>query len=192
MEMKGSRTVPSDIETTWQALNDSDVLRACIPGCESIERVSDNESRVTMTARVGPVNAKFNGRLLLEDVVAPQSYTLRFEGQGGAAGFAHGSARVALAPIDDGTRIDYAVNARVGGKLAQIGSRLVDGAAAKMANDFFSRFVERTRSYTRSAGLPAAEAPAELGAAIRTMRIRLAIAVVLIAGIAIYWWLHPA
>ena len=98
MEMKGSRIVPADIETTWRALNDPEALRACIPGCETIERVSDTESRVTMTARVGPVSAKFSGRLLLADIVPPQSYRLQFEGQGGAAGFANGSAQVALAP----------------------------------------------------------------------------------------------
>ncbi len=192
MEMKGSRTVSSDIETTWRALNDPDVLRACIPGCERIERVSDTEFTLAMTARIGPVNAKFNGRLLLEDIVAPKSYTLRFEGQGGAAGFASGSAQVALAAVDDGTRIDYAVNARVGGKLAQIGSRLIDGAAAKLANDFFSCFVERAGSIARPVAGASGAAPAELAAAMRTMRIRLTVAVVIIAGIAIYWWLHPA
>jgi len=192
MDMKGSRVVPTDIDTTWRALNDAEVLRACIPGCESIDRVSDTEYRVAMTARVGPVSAKFSGRLLLADIVAPRSYTLKFEGQGGAAGFANGTAKVELSPADGGTRIDYAVNAQVGGKLAQIGSRLIDGAAAKVADDFFSRFVERAGSHVRPvAGLPDA-APADLGAAMRTMRIRLAVAAVLIAGIAIYWWLHPA
>jgi hypothetical protein len=189
MEMKGSRVVPTAIDATWQALNDPDVLRACIPGCESIERTGDTEYQVTMTARVGPVNAKFRGRLALADLVPPQSYTLRFEGQGGAAGFANGTARVALATADGGTRIDYAVSARVGGKLAQIGSRLIDGAAAKLADDFFARFVERASGPTaEGAGAP----PAELAAALRTMRTRLLIAAVIVAGIAVYWWLHQA
>src|ERR1700719_3779021 len=143
MEMNGSRTVPADIETTWRALNDPEVLKGCIAGCESVERVSDNEYRLTMTARVGPVSARFNGRILLADIVAPTSYTLSFEGQGGAAGFAKGEARVTLADNNPGTRIDYQAKAQVGGKLAQIGSRLVDGAAAKVADDFFARFADR-------------------------------------------------
>ena len=141
MEMNGSRTVPADIDTTWRALNDPEVLKACIPGCESVERVSDNEYRLTMTARVGPVSARFTGRIVLADIVAPTSYTLSFEGQGGAAGFAKGEARVTLSANEPGTRIDYQAKAQVGGKLAQIGSRLVDGAAAKVADDFFARFV---------------------------------------------------
>src|ERR1700704_6256034 len=150
MKMKGSRVVPTNVDTTWRALNDPEVLRACIPGCESIDRVSDTEYGIAMTARVGPVSAKFTGRLLLADIVAPRSYTLKFEGQGGAAGFANGTAKVELSPVDGGTRIDYAVNAQVGGKLAQIGSRLIDGAAAKVADDFFARFVERAGGSSRS------------------------------------------
>ena len=192
MDMKGSRQVPTDIETTWQALNDPEVLRACIPGCESIDRVSDTEYGLAMTARVGPVSAKFRGRLVLADVVAPQAYTLKFEGQGGAAGLANGTARVALAPVDGGTRIDYAVNAQVGGKLAQIGSRLVDGAAAKLANDFFARFVERAGGSARPMTGAVEAPPAELAGALRTMRIRLLLAAAIVAGAAIYWWLHSA
>ncbi len=192
MDMKGSRLVPTDIETTWQALNDPEVLRACIPGCESIDRVSDTEYGLAMTARVGPVSAKFSGRLVLADVVAPQSYTLKFEGQGGAAGFANGTARVALAPADGGTRIDYAVNSQIGGKLAQIGSRLVDGAAAKLANDFFARFVERAGGSARPMTGAVEARPAELAGALKTMRIRLLLAAVIVAGVAIYWWLHSA
>jgi carbon monoxide dehydrogenase subunit G len=173
-------------------LNDPDVLRACIPGCESIDRVSDAEYRLAMTARVGPVSAKFSGRLVLADVVAPQSYTLKFEGQGGAAGFANGTARVALAAADGGTRIDYAVKAQVGGKLAQIGSRLVDGAAAKVADDFFARFVERAGGSARATTGTAQGPPVETAGALRTMRIRLLLAAAIVAGVAIYWWLHPA
>jgi uncharacterized protein len=191
MDMKGSRLVPTDVDTTWRALNDPEILRVCIPGCESIDRVSDTEYRLAMTARVGPVSAKFSGRLLLADLVAPQSYTLRFEGQGGAAGFANGTARVALAPVESGTRIDYAVNAQVGGKLAQIGSRLIDGAAAKLAGDFFARFVEQAGGGARLAAEKAA-GPADVAAALRTMRIRLLLAALILGGIAIYWWLHPA
>ena len=191
MEMKGARVVPTDVDTTWRALNDPEVLRACIPGCESIDRVSDTEYRLVMTARVGPVSAKFSGRLVLADIDAPRAYTLKFDGQGGAAGFANGTAKVELSPADGGTRIDYAVNAQVGGKLAQIGSRLIDGAAAKVVDDFFARFVARAGSAAPAAA-EAAAAPAELASALRAMRTRLLLAALIVGGIAIYWWLHPA
>jgi uncharacterized protein len=192
MEMKGSRVVPTDVDMTWRALNDPEVLRACVPGCESIERVSDTEYRLAMTARVGPVSAKFSGRLVLADIAAPRSYTLKFEGQGGAAGFANGTAKVELSPTDGGTRIDYTVNAQVGGKLAQIGSRLIDGAAAKVADDFFARFVARASGSPPTTAEAAAAPPPELAGALRTMRIRLLLAALIVAGIAIYWWMHPA
>ena len=192
MEMKGSRVVPADVATTWRALNDPEVLRKCIPGCESIDRVSDTEYRVLMTARVGPVSAKFSGRLTLADIAAPRSYTLKFEGQGGAAGFANGSAKVELSPVEGGTRIDYAVNAQVGGKLAQIGSRLIDGAAAKVADDFFARFVARAGGGPPATTEAAAAPPPELTSALRTMRTRLLLAAVIVACIAIYWWLRAA
>ncbi|MGH8798816.1 MAG: CoxG family protein [Casimicrobiaceae bacterium] len=190
MDMKGSRVVPADVETTWRALNDPDVLRACIPGCESIERVLAEEYRVAMTMRVGPVSAKFAGRLVLADLVPQRSYTLQFEGQGGAAGFANGTARVALAPVDAGTQIDYAVNAQIGGKLAQIGSRLVDGAAAKVADDFFARFVAHVGARTPPAAQGTPVPTAERPAALRAMRFRLLLAALVIAAIAIYWWLQ--
>ena len=143
MEMTGTRTVPASVDATWAALNDPETLKACIPGCESLERSGENELKAAMTARVGPVSARFSGLIRLSDIVPASSYTIRFEGQGGAAGFASGEARVALAAQDSATRIDYTVKAQVGGKLAQIGSRLVDGAAAKIADDFFARFAER-------------------------------------------------
>ncbi|HXU56733.1 MAG TPA: carbon monoxide dehydrogenase subunit G [Casimicrobiaceae bacterium] len=190
--MKGSRVVPADVATTWRALNDPEVLRKCIPGCESIDRVSDTEYRVLMTARVGPVSAKFSGRLTLADIAAPRSYTLKFEGQGGAAGFANGSAKVELSPVEGGTRIDYAVNAQVGGKLAQIGSRLIDGAAAKVADDFFARFVARAGGSPPATAEAAAAPPPELASALRTMRTRLLLAALIVACIVIYWWLRPA
>jgi carbon monoxide dehydrogenase subunit G len=193
MEMNGSRTVPADIETTWRALNDPEVLKASIAGCESVERVSDHEYRMTMTARVGPVSARFTGRIIMTDVVAPTSYTLSFEGQGGAAGFAKGEARVTLADNKPGTRIDYQVKAQVGGKLAQIGSRLIDGAAAKVADDFFARFAERLGGAPAAAGA-AVPAPSDsrVRAAMRTMSVRLALAVIIIAAMAIYWLTRPA
>jgi uncharacterized protein len=199
MEMNGSRTVPADVDTTWRALNDPEALKACIPGCESVERVSDNEYRLTMTARVGPVSARFAGRIVLADIVAPTSYTLSFEGQGGAAGFAKGEARVTLSANEPGTRIDYQVKSQVGGKLAQIGSRLVDGAAAKVADDFFARFVDRlggAPAAAESTQLPGAavsgSAYSQVRAVLRVMWVRLALAAAIIAAMAIYWLTRPA
>jgi uncharacterized protein len=194
MEMNGSREVPASVEATWAALNDPEVLKACIAGCESIDRVSDNEYQVAMTARVGPVSAKFNGRIVLSDIVAPKSYTIRFDGQGGAAGFASGEAQVDLSPVGSGTRIDYKAKAQVGGKLAQIGSRLIDGAAAKVADDFFGRLVERLGGSNDAAATaaPAMIPPEAAASALKTMRVRLAIAVAIIAVMAIYWLTRPA
>jgi carbon monoxide dehydrogenase subunit G len=158
MEMSSTRSVPADVATTWRCLNDPDFLRDCIPGCESIESLSDSEYKVVMSARVGPVNARFNGKMTLSDLDPPRAYSLSFEGQGGAAGFAKGGARVELAPQDEGgttTAMTYRVKAQVGGKLAQIGSRLVDGAARKVADDFFAAFVAKiAASAPGEAGLP--------------------------------------
>ncbi|HEX7329572.1 MAG TPA: carbon monoxide dehydrogenase subunit G [Casimicrobiaceae bacterium] len=141
MDLSNTRTVPAAPAAVWEALNDPAVLAACLPGCESFERTDDGAFKVTMTARVGPVSARFNGRMTMTDVDSPNAYTLHFEGQGGAAGFAKGEARVSLAPSGAAeTALTYVAKAQVGGKLAQIGSRLIDGAAAKMADDFFARF----------------------------------------------------
>ena len=141
MEMTGEQHVPVSQEKTWQALNDLDVLKACIPGCESIVASGENEYDVVLTAKVGPVSAKFKGKLKLTDMNPPSSYHIAFEGQGGVAGFARGSAQVNLTPEgDENTRLEYAVKANVGGKLAQIGSRLIDGAAKKLAEQFFNAF----------------------------------------------------
>lgn len=191
MELTSSCTVPASIEKTWAALNDPEALKACIPGCESIERISDTEFTVAMTARVGPVSAKFNGRIVLSEIVPPTSYKIGFEGQGGAAGFARGGAKVALTPDGSGTRIEYNVNAQVGGKLAQIGSRLVDGAAAKVADDFFICFVERLGGGA-AAGVEPVVAPAEAAATARTAWLRLALAAAIIVAIFAYWLTRPA
>ena len=143
MEMTGEQLIPASQRDTWNALNDPEVLKACIPGCEAIERLSDTESQVLMTARIGPVSAKFKGKLTLSDINEPRSYSMSFDGQGGVAGFGKGSAQVQLTPEGDHTKLSYAVKATVGGKLAQIGSRLVDAAAMKIADDFFSNFNEK-------------------------------------------------
>jgi len=143
MEMTSEQVIPLPQQRVWEGLNDPEVLKACIPGCESIERVSDTEYRVAMTAAVGPVKAKFSGKLLLSEVNPPTSYRLSFEGSGGAAGFGKGSASVKLGPEAAGTRLSYTATAQVGGKLAQVGSRLIDGVARKMADDFFQRFNDK-------------------------------------------------
>ncbi len=167
MEMSNTRIVPAPPQAVWDALNDPTVLKDCLPGCESIEMGSEGEWQVVLAARIGPVSARFNGRMTMSDVVAPTSYTLRFDGQGGAAGFARGDARVSLAPSGEReTALTYVAKAQVGGKLAQIGSRLVDGVAAKMTDDFFGRFVERLRpAPPGEAGVPGAAAPAGTGIA---------------------------
>jgi carbon monoxide dehydrogenase subunit G len=143
MEMSGEQLVPAPQQAVWDALNDPEMLKACVPGCESIEPTGENAYQVLMVARVGPVSAKFKGKLTLSDIRPPESYSLAFEGQGGAAGFAKGGAQVRLSRKNEETLLAYDVKASVGGKLAQIGSRLVDAAAKKIADDFFRHFNEK-------------------------------------------------
>jgi carbon monoxide dehydrogenase subunit G len=140
MEMNGEQRIPATQQQTWEALNDPEVLKACVPGCESIEKLSDAEYQVLMMARVGPVSARFKGKLTLSDLDPPNAYSIAFEGQGGVAGFGKGGAKVRLEPAGEETLLRYDVKASVGGKLAQIGSRLVDAAARKIANEFFNAF----------------------------------------------------
>jgi len=152
MEMTGEQLIHASQADTWTALNDPEVLKACVPGCESIDRNSDTEYVVQMTARVGPVSAKFKGKLNLSNMNPPHSYSIAFEGQGGVAGFAKGGADVSLTPEGHATKLSYKVKANVGGKLAQIGSRLVDAAANKVANDFFVAFNEKVGKPAHPAG----------------------------------------
>jgi hypothetical protein len=144
----------------WQALNDVEVLRQCIPGVEEIEKTSDTSFTAKVRAKVGPVSARFAGEVTLSDLDPPNGYTISGEGKGGAAGFAKGGARVRLADDGAATLLSYDVDAQVGGKLAQIGSRLIDGTAKKMADDFFSRFAA-TVGASAAAAAPAAAAPPE-------------------------------
>jgi len=143
MEMTGEQLIHATLADTWAALNDPAILKECVPGCESIEKSGDNEYVVLMTARVGPVSAKFKGKMTLSDIRPPNSYSIAFEGQGGVAGFAKGGAEVSLKAEGHDTRLSYTAKANVGGKLAQIGSRLVDAAANKVANEFFISFNEK-------------------------------------------------
>ncbi|MBO6838105.1 MAG: carbon monoxide dehydrogenase subunit G [Alphaproteobacteria bacterium] len=142
MDMQGEYRIPASRETVWDALNDPEVLKACIAGCESLERTEDGGFEATVKAKVGPVKATFKGAVRLENVNPPESYTIVGEGKGGAAGFAKGGADVKLTEDEGETILNYTVNAQVGGKLAQIGARLVDSTAKKYATDFFEKFVE--------------------------------------------------
>jgi hypothetical protein len=174
MELTSTRIVDAPPDKVWAALNDPAVLKETIPGCESLERVTDSEWRAVVAAKVGPVSARFNGKMLLADLDPPNGYTLKFEGQGGVAGFASGEAKVALAPAESGkTALSYTAKAQVGGKLAQIGSRLIDGAAAKMADDFFARFAQRLAppEVVSEAGAPSTVQPAEGNRLIRYIAI---------------------
>jgi carbon monoxide dehydrogenase subunit G len=143
MELTGERLIPANQAATWAALNDPAILQACIAGCESLERSGDDAFAAVVAVRIGPVSARFKGSLKMVEARAPDGCTIQFEGQGGAAGFGKGAAEVALVPAEGGTLLRYAAKAQVGGKLAQIGSRLVDAAAAKLAGDFFAAFEAR-------------------------------------------------
>ena len=140
MELKGSRVIKADRETVWKALNTAEVLKECIPGCTELTGSPEDGFEAKVTQKVGPVKANFAGAVALSNIVPGESYTISGEGKGGAAGFAKGGADVTLADVDGGTELTYQVEAKVGGKLAQLGSRLIDGFAKKMADDFFQRF----------------------------------------------------
>ncbi|CAO3435213.1 SRPBCC family protein [Azospirillum endophyticum] len=142
MDMSGSHRIEASREAVWAALNDPDILRQCIPGCEEVVRQSDTEMTAKVVAKVGPVSAKFAGKVTLSDLDPPNGYTITGEGSGGAAGFGKGGATVTLSDEDGATLLSYTAKAQVGGKLAQIGSRLVDATARKMAEEFFSRFTQ--------------------------------------------------
>ena len=143
MKMNGEFRVPTDRETVWRALNDPEVLKECLPGCKEIEKTSDTEMTATLALKVGPVKATFAGGVTLSDLDPPNSYTLSGQGQGGAAGFASGEAKVRLTEDGGGTVVHYDVDAKVGGKLAQIGSRLIDSTAKKLAKQFFDSLAEK-------------------------------------------------
>jgi uncharacterized protein len=140
MDMNGSRQLAVTQQQAWDALNDPEVLKACIPGCEKVEATGEHQYSMAVAVKIGPVAAKFNGKITLGDIVPPQSYSIQFEGQGGAAGFGKGSSAVKLLPSAGGCELQYTVNANVGGKIAQLGQRLIDGVAKNMAEDFFKRF----------------------------------------------------
>ena len=143
MELTNQQTLPVAQAQAWEALNDITLLQAAIPGCEGITSTGEHQYEVLVTAAIGPVKARFKGKLQLENLQPPTSYTLRFEGQGGVAGFARGEATVSLSPEGEATRLAYAAKATVGGKLAQVGARLIDGVAKQLAGKFFESFNKR-------------------------------------------------
>lgn len=159
MDMNGSQRIEAPREAVYAGLNDVDILRQCIPGCDSIEKLSDTEMSAKVTLKIGPVKASFTGKVTLSDLDPPHGYTISGEGSGGMAGFAKGSAKVRLEPDGEATVLHYAVDADIGGKLAQLGSRLIDGTAKKLAGDFFTKFGE----IVGGGGAPEGDDPAPEG-----------------------------
>jgi carbon monoxide dehydrogenase subunit G len=160
MDLTGEYRIPAPRATVWAALNDADVLKACIPGCEELNKTSDTEFVARVVAKIGPVKAGFGGKVTLSDLDPPNGYTITGEGQGGAAGFAKGGAKVRLEAVDGGaaTILNYSADAQIGGKLAQIGSRLVEGTAKKLADEFFAAFAARVSAAAPPAAPVAAAA----------------------------------
>lgn len=140
MDMQGNRQLSVSQQQAWDALNDPSILKACIPGCEKFELISEHQYAVLVAVKIGPVSAKFNGKVTLADIQAPESYALQFEAQGGVAGFGQGESKVELVANAQGCELRYTVHSKVGGKIAQLGQRLIDGVAKSLAEDFFKRF----------------------------------------------------
>jgi carbon monoxide dehydrogenase subunit G len=179
MDLTGEYKIAAPREAVWRALNDPEILKQCIPGCESVEKTSDTAFAAKVRAKVGPVSAAFAGKVTLSDLDPPNGYKISGEGTGGVAGFAKGGAEVKLTPDGDGTLLAYTVQASVGGKLAQIGSRLIDSTARAMADQFFAKFAEVVGG--GAAVPPAAPAPAtEPGGLRPRVWIALLIAIVLL------------
>jgi carbon monoxide dehydrogenase subunit G len=179
MKMSGSRELPAPQAEVWRKLNDPEVLKRCIPGCESLERVDENALKATVAVRIGPVAARFQGNVKLGDLDPPNAYRISGSGSGGAAGSASGGANVRLKPSGTGTELSYDVDATVAGKIAQLGGRLIDATAASLANQFFDRF--------------AAEfAPASIPEGAGTPEAKPASAPATAAGPAWLWWVLAA
>lgn len=169
MDLTGEYRIPATTERVWAALNDPETLKACIPGCTELTRESNAQFVATVVAKVGPISATFKGSVTLSDLDPPRAYTITGQGQGGAAGFAKGSARITLAPEGAETVLRYEAKADIGGKLASVGSRLVQGVAKKTADDFFGAFVARVRTETQSPPTATTPAPPSDGVPSATM-----------------------
>ncbi len=165
MDMTGEYHIAAPRQKVWDALNDPEILKQAIPGCETITKHSDTEMSATVRAKVGPVSARFGGKVTISDRDPPNSYKIMGEGTGGPAGFAKGGATVKLTDDGAGTKLSYAVEANVGGKLAQIGSRLIDATARQMADNFFAKFAQVVVASAAPAPAPAAPAQAQAGEA---------------------------
>jgi carbon monoxide dehydrogenase subunit G len=152
MDMNGSQIINAPVDAVWKGLNDPEILRQCIPGCEALEKTSDTDMTATVVLKIGPVKARFEGAVQLSNLNPPHSYTISGEGKGGMVGFAKGGADVSLAEQGDGTTLlTYSVKADVGGKIAQLGARLIDSTAKKLAEQFFSTFTEKVNAGPGSA-----------------------------------------
>lgn len=183
MELTGQQILSLPVEQVWDALNDPAILQKCIPGCDTFEATGENQYRIVMAATVGPITAKFKGKLVLSDIQPPQSYKLKFDGSGGAAGSGKGTADVNLSTSPEGTVLQYTVSATVSGRLAQVGARLIDGVAKKMADQFFTRFrkaiePEETTETLQRSGVESAE---QIQKAKRDKRLRWAAAAIIAA-----------
>ncbi len=190
MEMEGSRTLAVTQQQAWDALNDPEVLKACIPGCEKVQRTADDRFDTVVAVKVGPVSARFNGKITLSDIHPPERYSLAFDSQGGAAGFGKGTAQVRLAPQAQGCELQYSVHAQVGGKLAQVGQRLIDGVARSMAEDFFKRFEQQMQQRYPAAPSAAAAPPTQEAAPARTIPAWTWIAAAAVLLAAAFWLLR--
>ncbi len=197
MDMTGEFRIPASRQKVWEALNDPAVLQKCIPGCEEVQKLSDTEMQAKVTAKVGPVKARFGGKVTLSDLDPPNGYKITGEGSGGAAGFAKGGAAVQLSDEGQGTRLTYKVDAHVGGKLAQIGSRLIDATARKMADDFFRNFTEVVGGGAAAAPEAAVAAPPPQPASPQAASPRLppviwVAGLVIVVGILLYFFTRAA
>jgi carbon monoxide dehydrogenase subunit G len=192
MELSGQETIAQSIQKVWEALNDPGILKECIPGCEEITQTGDNEYKIVLLAAVGPVRARFSGKLQLADLNPPSSYSLMFEGAGGAAGFTKGAAQVSLSGEGGFTKLTYRTEAKIGGKIAQVGARLIDGVAAKTAADFFARFNRIVGQVDAAVPMEDSDAPAAQDHAARPGHPAAAPVMQRKASpFSIAWWLIP-
>jgi carbon monoxide dehydrogenase subunit G len=193
--MQASRQLAVTQQQAWDALNDPDVLKTCIPGCDKLEASGENQYAVGLALKIGPVAARFNGTIMLSDIQPPDSYNIAFEGKGGTAGFGNGNAQVTLTPNDAGCDLAYTVHASVGGKVAQLGQRLIDGTAKSMAEDFFKRFdKEMQRRFPQAYAAQAALETEAVAPAVAAKGVKAAawlwVAAVIVVVAIVVWWLR--
>jgi carbon monoxide dehydrogenase subunit G len=190
MQMQGTRLLLATQQEAWQALNDPVILKACIPGCEKFESTEPNVYSATVSLKIGPVAAKFTGKVSLLDIQPPHSYALKFDATGGVAGFGKGESKVQLTPVDQGVELSYSVNSQVGGKIAQLGQRLIDGVAKSLAEDFFARFEKELQSRLEPPSTqepPAQQAQTEQTSSNLSSATVLKVVFVCAAAAAVYW-----